>query len=250
MARVLLAGESWISASFDFKGFDVFPHTQLEIGCEQLLVALAEHGHEVTHLRAHDVARDFPMSLAGLAEYDVVVLSDVGANSLLHPDTFTIGKPLPNRMHLISEWVNSGGGLMMAGGYQSFQGFQARAGYFGTPIEKVLPVSLFPYDDRVEAPQGVTPIIEPVEHVITEALRGLEVPSVLGYQRLKAKGGASVLMTVEGDPFLTVAAIGEGRSLAYATDVSPHWAPPAFMEWDGYGTLMNSMIQWLDRRSQ
>jgi len=38
----------------------------------------------------HAVPTDFP---ASLAEYDVVVLSDIGADSLLlHPDTFLRGR--------------------------------------------------------------------------------------------------------------------------------------------------------------
>ncbi|MHA7861184.1 hypothetical protein ACX1DX_07400 [Tessaracoccus sp. Y36] len=43
-SRVLVAGESWVSAVDDHKGYDVFPHTQVHIGCAELLVALAEAG--------------------------------------------------------------------------------------------------------------------------------------------------------------------------------------------------------------
>src|SRR5690606_26661626 len=32
MAKVLLAGESWVSATIDHKGYDPFPHTQVQIG--------------------------------------------------------------------------------------------------------------------------------------------------------------------------------------------------------------------------
>src|SRR5690554_4689442 len=101
--KVLLAGESWISAVIDHKGFDAFPHTQVEIGCAKLLAVLAEAGHEVHHLRSHDVAELFPQTLAELSAYDVVLLSDIGANSLLlSPDVFTRGRPAPNRLKLLA----------------------------------------------------------------------------------------------------------------------------------------------------
>ena len=44
MVKVLLAGESWVSATIDHKGFDPFSHTQVEIGCARLLKALAAEG--------------------------------------------------------------------------------------------------------------------------------------------------------------------------------------------------------------
>lgn len=99
MAKVLLAGESWISAVDDHKGYDVFPHTQVHIGCAELLAALEAEGHEVTHLRSHDVAVDFPDNLEKLDAYDVVILSDVGANTLLlPPQVFEQGLRAPNRL--------------------------------------------------------------------------------------------------------------------------------------------------------
>lgn len=36
MSKVLLAGESWVSAVIDHKGYDAFPHTQVHIGCAEL----------------------------------------------------------------------------------------------------------------------------------------------------------------------------------------------------------------------
>ena len=42
----------------------------------------------------------------------------------------------------------------MFGGYLSFQGINGVARYKNTPIERILPVNILPYDDRVEAPEG------------------------------------------------------------------------------------------------
>lgn len=247
MSRVLLAGESWISAVDDHKGYDVFSHTQVHIGCAELLNVLRSAGHDVTHLRSHDVAQDFPLSVEGLAAYDVVILSDVGANSmLLHPQVFEEGRRTPNRLKVLREWVHTGGGLMMAGGYLSFQGFQAKANYHATPIEEILPVEILAFDDRVEAPEGVRGTLTDVPHAVTAGL-DQEWPHILGYQKLTARPDALVLAEVEGRPLLAVRSVGAGRTLAYASDISPHWAPQEFMDWAGYRTLFDNAVSWLAR---
>lgn len=245
MARVLLAGESWVSAVIDHKGYDAFPHTQVHIGCAELLRVLGEAGHDVTHLRSHDVAADFPLTLEELDAYDVVILSDVGANTLLlPPQVFEEGRRAPNRAKLLREWVQRGGGLMMAGGYLSFQGFQAKANYHGTAIEEVLPVEILPYDDRVESPEGVEGELTGVEHPVAEGL-DQQWPALLGYQKLTARPDATVLATLEAHPLLVVRTVGEGRTLAFASDISPHWAPQEFMAWPGYARLFDNSVRWL-----
>lgn len=246
MARVLLAGESWISDVVDHKGYDHFAHTQLHIGCSRLLEVLRDAGHEVHHLLSHDVAQHFPSTRAGLERYDVLILSDIGTNSLLlSPSVFECGQPQPNRLDLIADWVRAGGGLLMAGGYLSFQGFNAMARYAGTPVEDVLPVSIFRYDDRVETPQGVRPQCERPADELVAHMPGDPWPVLLGYQKLVAKPGATVAASIEKDPLLIRWQCGAGRAVAYASDVSPHWAPEEFMQWAGYATLMNNIVRYL-----
>lgn len=245
MSRVLLAGESWVSATIDHKGYDPFPHTQVEIGCAQLLEVLRDAGHDVTHLRSHDVAESFPLTREELDAYDVVLLSDIGSNTLLLPPVvFGQGRPAPNRLKLLREWVLDGGGLMMAGGYLSFQGFQAKANYADTPLEEVLPVRISRWDDRVEAPEGLEGTLTENEHRVSQGL-DQQWPILLGYQQLEAREDASVLAEIEGDPLLVVREVGQGRSLAFASDISPHWAPTEFMEWKGYSTLFDNAVTWL-----
>lgn len=244
MAKVLLAGESWINASVDHKGYDAFPHTQIEIGCARLLEVLRDSGHDVVHMRSHDVAEDFPETMDELRKFDVVLLSDVGSNSLLlSPTVFSAGRPAPNRLKLLSDWVIDGGALMMAGGYLSFQGFQAKANYAGTALEDVLPVTIHRYDDRVEAPEGVHGTVV-TDHPITNGLDRVW-PILLGYQDLVPRQEATTLAMVEGSPLLAVREINEGRTLAFASDISPHWAPEEFMSWDGYQQLFDRCVRWL-----
>ncbi|MER7013882.1 glutamine amidotransferase [Saccharopolyspora sp. NPDC000359] len=242
---MLLAGESWVARTTDVKGFDAIDRAQLEIGADALLAALRAEGHDVVHLPSHAVATDFPASLEELGEYDVVILSDIGANSLLlHPQVFNQGRRFPNRLKLLAEWVRAGGGLAMAGGYLSFQGFQGKANFHDTPIEEVLPVEILPYDDRVESPEGVCGELTGTEHPVVEGLDA-RWPVLLGYQKLVAKSDATVLATVESRPLLAVRTEGAGRTLAFASDISPHWAPTEFLEWEGYRRLFHQAVSWL-----
>lgn len=245
MPRILLAGESWIQASSDYKGIDVFTHSQLQIGCTDFINALRARGHIVEHMPAHDVAESFPDTVDKLMNYDVVILSDIGANSLLlPPQVLEEGRPSPNRLKVLARWVRNGGGLMMAGGYLSFQGFQAKANYHGSPLEDVLPVEIYPHDDRVEAPEGVSGHLTNSTHPVTEGLESTW-PMLLGYQKLKPRGDSQTLAVANEDPLLIVRSVAEGRSIAFASDISPHWAPAEFIKWPGYTQLFDQAVTWL-----
>jgi uncharacterized membrane protein len=244
MARVLIAGESWVSAANHHKGFDLFPSVTYHTGIEPLRGVLQSAGHTVTHLPAHEAPEAFPETRDALSDYDVVVLSDLGANSLLiHPRTWLNSKRSPNRLVLLADWVRAGGGLAMAGGYLSFQGFGGTAFYHATPVEEVLPAVISPYDDRVECPEGRVPT-RVGEHPITAGLPE-QWPYVLGYNRIGLPDGAVELARVGKDPLLAVRTVGAGRTLAWTTDIAPHWCPEPFVTWDGYTTIFDRAIRWL-----
>ena len=125
------------------------------LGAGPLVAALADSPFELTYMKAHEAAADFPLTRDALDAYAAVILSDLGANTLLlHPDVWFKGQPVPNRLRLLRDWVAGGGALMMIGGYYSFQGINGGARYHRTPVEEVLPVDCLPYDDRVEVPEG------------------------------------------------------------------------------------------------
>jgi uncharacterized membrane protein len=248
VTRVLLAGESWVTTSIHTKGFDSFTTVSYHEGAGALLAALRAGGHDVGFMPNHVAATDFPSTEEALAAFDVVILSDIGSNTLLlHPDTFTRGRPTPNRLKLLREWVTNGGGLMMAGGYLSFQGFEGKANYHRTPIEEILPVDIDPYDDRVETPEGVRAHVVRSGHPVVAGL-DQDWPILLGYQHTTLKPDAELLATVEGDVMLAARQVGRGRTLAFTSDISPHWAPEEFMSWDGYGRLFAQAMTWLAGR--
>lgn len=242
--RVLIAGESWTVHSIHQKGFDSFTTTEYAEGVSWLRAALEKAGWAVTYQPSHVAAREFPTTAEALAEYDCVILSDIGANTLLlHPDTFVRSKALPNRLHAIRDYVGQGGGFVMVGGYLTFQGIDAKAQYAGSAIEEILPVTLHRHDDRVECPQGVTPVVSDGGHPMAAGLDG-QWPQLLGYNQLIAKPGATVVAKVGEDPLLVAGSFGEGRAVAFTSDCGPHWAPPDFVEWGGYDRLWGQVVDW------
>ena len=235
--RVLLAGESWISSSTHYKGWDFFSSTVYETGIEELSRALKGSGIELVHLPGHEAPRHFPVTQEELDAYDVVVLSDIGANSLLlHPDTWGKGRQSVNRLILLKEWVDQGGGFAMCGGYYSFAGIYGASKYYRTPIEEILPVNMYTFDDRVEAPQGVVPEVLMESHPV---VTGIEQPwpVLLGYNELVLKKNATLIAKTGNHPLLAVMNYGKGRTLAWASDIGPHWCPAPFTTWKGYALL-------------
>ena len=247
--KILLAGESWVSTATHIKGFDQFPTVTYHTGADTLLSALRQSAFDVRFMPAHEAQREFPQTMEALSAYDAVVLSDLGANTLLlHPDTWIHSKPTPNRLKLIRDYVRAGGGLLMFGGYYSFQGINGGARYRRTPVEDVLPVTCIPMDDRVEVPEGFTPVVTgQADHPILKGL-GKDWPLLLGFNEVTVKDGAEVLATVTADyhslPLLVTGTYGKGRSVAWTSDVGPHWLPPEFSAWPGYKSLFEQMLAW------
>lgn len=128
MTRVLLAGESWSVTSIHTKGFDSFTTVEYAEGADALLAALRSAAHDVRFMPNHEAALAFPETVDALSDYDVVLLSDIGANTLLVPPaTFTRGATRPNRLAALRDWTLAGGGLGMIGGYMTFQGIDRKS---------------------------------------------------------------------------------------------------------------------------
>ena len=246
--KVLLAGESWVSTATHIKGFDQFPTVTYHTGADELVAALKDSDFDITWMPAHAAQRDFPQTIEAIQEYDAIILSDLGANTLLlHPDTWIHSKTTPNRLKLLKEYVAQGGGLLMFGGYYSFQGINGGARYHKTAVEQVLPVNCIPFDDRVEVPEGFQPVVTNSAHEIVKGL-GTDWPILLGFNEVVLKDGAEVIATVSTEygsmPLLVTGTHGKGRTLAWTSDVGPHWLPPQFVAWSGYKTLFEQMLKW------
>lgn len=245
MRKVLFVGESWQVHVQETKGFDVFTYDYYETAVQYIQAALEGAGCAFTHIPAHMVEFSFPNTPEGLSAYDVVMFSDVGANTFNLPmNVFQRLTPTPNRLEAVREYVRRGGAFAMIGGYLTFQGIQGRGCYRNSALAEVLPVELLPGDDRIEASGGVRPEVSLPGHPILEGIEG-EWPRVLGYNRLIPKEDAEVVARLDGDPMIVAGSYGKGRVVAYATDCAPHWSPVAFCEWPGYQRLWANIVKWL-----
>jgi uncharacterized membrane protein len=247
--KILLVGESWVSAATHFKGFDQFGSVTFHLGAEPLVAALKDSPFELTYMPAHEAAEAFPFDMAGLDGYRAVILSDIGANTLLLPQAVWMhGRSVPNRLKLLRDWTASGGGLVMAGGYFSFQGIDGRARWRRTPVEAALPVTCLPYDDRIEVPEGFRPDIL-CAHPILDGVPA-DWPMLLGANEVVARTDPDVQVVARlpeeqgGHPLLVAGTYGRGRSVAWTSDIGPHWLPETFLQWPGYATLWRNVLTW------
>jgi uncharacterized membrane protein len=246
--RILLAGESWMTYSAHTKGFASYNTGLYSEGVDPLRDAFEGLGYEFTYIRNHEATEKFPRTLEELQKFDLIIFSDLPADTLLlHNDTFVLGQRSPNRLRLVADYVKAGGGFLMVGGYMSFSGIEGKANYHFSPIAEILPVGMYGFDDRIESPEGVTPTIEQPDHPILAGIPG-EWPFFLGYNKLKP-GNDPILIKCQGDPFLAVRQYGQGRTAAFASDCSPHWAPVGFTSWEYYPVFWKQLATWLAGKS-
>ncbi len=242
--KVLFAGETYFVHETHMKGVDHFLQNRYNDDSGLLRGALEGQGIDVDHIPSHMVPEAFPNSLDVLKRYDAVILSDVGANSLLLSNA-TMNKSIvmPNRLNLLEQYVREGGGFLMIGGYMSFSGIDGRAFYRGTAVEALLPVEMCAGDDRAELPEGAEITIEKPDHPIFSGIPR-KWPVFLGYNRLKAKPGT--LLARHGDNAIIAAwDYKDGRSAAFASDCAPHWGPEAFVRWEYYAPFWGNVVRYL-----
>ncbi|MDR7427791.1 MAG: glutamine amidotransferase [Armatimonadota bacterium] len=213
---------------------------------------------QVTQMPSWEVYASFPRELAELKAYHVVVIEEVEADifyfypEFYTPEAWTSPRVivLPNRLELIRQFVQEGGGLLMVGGWLSFQGRFGHGVWHGTPVEEALPVVFQPTDDRVETPQGALVTVVDRSHPVMGSIAWEGFPPLLGYNRAAARPDARVLATVRAgpqapeDPLIVVREYGRGRTMVFASDTTPHWGVN-FMKWPGYQQFWRQAVLWL-----
>ena len=247
--RILLAGETFIVTQSVAIGNDVLTSSSRSNGARIFKHAIETSPYELEQLASESCETDFPRSTSALDRYSAVVLSDIGALSLLLTPESRSGKISVNRLVMLNDWIKSGGSLMMAGGYNSFQGMSGSARYHGTPLEECLPVNCLPHSDGLEAPEGLSTVILQ-NHPIIEGLPQL-LPPILGMNKtvLKPDDQSSAILNVAyrgvSHPLLAIRENGKGRTLAWMTDIGPHWMSQDFVNSPVYAPLMRNMMAWL-----
>ena len=152
---------------------------------------------------------------------------------------------LPGQLETICDAVKNGTGLVMLGGWESYHG---RLGeYNETVLVDVLPVTMLNTDDRRNFSQGV--LLSPVQsHPILDRLPWEIPPLVGGLNEFVTKPDAKLLLnglplTIQTNdnridfdfcskiyPMLVAGECGKGRTVAFASDVAPHWVG-GFVDW-------------------
>lgn len=246
--KVLFAGEAIYVLTSIYKGKNTIEIGKYAEHGQYFLNAMKENGIECDYLPTNKVAEEFPWTLEEMQKYDAIVVSDIGSDTFLVTERTMNGEKTPNRLKLIKEYVNQGGGFLMWGGYLSFTGLYGEGFYRGTAIEDILPVSLMATDDRVEVPEGFLPNLTMPNHPIFNGIPDKWEGWFLSYNRLLPKEGCDVIAVIEeygNDPFIAVCDYGKGRTLASAVDCAHHGAAPSFLNWEYTSKLYGNMVKWL-----
>jgi uncharacterized membrane protein len=244
--KVLLVGESVFKIHTHFKGFAAYETAYITMSLDPFVQRFAGTDIEIDFMPNHEVSLKFPFAMEELRRWDVVVISDAPSDSfLLAPDTLA-GKIVPNRIQVLGDYVRTGGGFAMIGGWMSFGGFHGKAHWAFTSVTELIPATILPYDDRVEAPEGVVPLVA-AEHPILAGLPA-DWPDFLGYNKVTEPTGQVLLRFSNDDPLLVIDSEGKGRVAAFTSDILPHWGSPRFIEWDGYVPFWCQFFRWLAGR--
>ena len=251
MINVLYAGDYAIIATTFYKAMNSFSYAELFDERKFLMDPMkSDKDVNITYLPTPKVSEFFPSTKEELAKYDVVILSDVGTDTiLLYPDRFKI--PMgANRIKLIQEFVQNGGGLVVVGGWMTFGGQMGQGKYHGTVIEDILDCDISPFDDRIEVPEGLK--FNPVKknHPLVKDIGWEKSPLLfLGYNRFKARNPENVIAEHDGDPMMAINSYGKGRALAFASDVAPHWGQ-GFVNWENYAKFWSRCFRWLSQKEK
>lgn len=248
MIHVLYVGDYFLQQTTWIKGVEPIS-LFTSVGHDGRFIEDALHQDEsiqVEYMSGPQAFESFPRAYEELRKFNVLILSDVGKDTLvLYPDF----KPGPNRLKIMRQYVEKGGGLAYCGGWLSFQGYHGNGGWYGTPVAEVLPVEVLSVpDDRVELPEGEKPHVEDRAHPIFEGIPAQDFPRVYGYNRTKMKAGCRLLASIEeSSPLIAVGEFGEGRTLVYASDPAPGWGMN-FVKWDYYSKFWIQVVNWLVRK--
>lgn len=177
-----------------------------------------------------------------LAEYDVIIFSDVEAkNFQLEPSFFDrkkFGKQVltfPDRVRLTVDAVRAGKAMMFLGGWLSFTGEMGKGGWNRTRLKEILPVTCLDWEDLIESTEGFTGCPTESGKNAYSQIDFASYPPILGYNQVRERENCEVLLTVKqtGDPLVAYGKFGKGKVLAYMSDPAPHWGVN-FVFWKGY----------------
>lgn len=207
--RVLFAGESPVGGSANY-----------------LLALLNASGIPYDHLAPHEKLEKARFK----TKYSAVIFSDY------HRKQLAVGA----EKKLVEE-IKQGMGFLMIGGWTSFSGMKRI--WYGSELEKVLPVACLPKDDRLNLPMGAV-AVQRRKHAV---FKGISFStgsfSICGLNEVKLRSNARVLLSAyavqtrqsaltgkltlraQGAkyPLLVADKNPRKRIAVYTSDFAPHW---------------------------
>jgi uncharacterized membrane protein len=128
-------------------------------------------------------------------------------------------------------------GLIMIGGAYSFEGLEGAGGWFEPRSMALLPLVPPRGPDATEAPGGVR--LVPTGQCPGSLARVVaSAPPFFGYNWLQPRPGSHVLAAFDdGAPALIVSDPTPCRSVAFASDLLPHWGPLT-RDWTGLAAFL------------
>ncbi len=137
-----------------------------------------------------------------LAEYDILVFSDVEAkNFQLHPQFFnrhvfgTQVLTFPDRIRLTIEAIHAGRHAVFLGGWLSFNGELGKGGWGRTRLREVLPCECLDVEDLCERTEGFVVDASQPDHPVLRGIDLATLPPVLGYNIVRPRAGCDVVAT-------------------------------------------------------
>lgn len=183
---------------------------------EYLKDVLTELEHTYDHVDANKLIPTIQ------ASYDTTIISDYPAHQLSE-----------SNVQQLSKFLDNGKRLIMLGGWDSFNG--RGTNYANHSLAKLLPVNLQNEDDRVNAHQGL--FLEKDAQLTSDIpIDWQNPPIVCGYNAVEVKPDANVVLwlrpiqyygdnieLLEKQPLMVSIKQGQGTSVAFLTDLAPHW---------------------------
>ncbi|HET6424173.1 MAG TPA: glutamine amidotransferase [Planctomycetaceae bacterium] len=205
--------------------------TDLTSAAGYLAGLMTSWGMPFEYVRSNEAIEEPRLSQA----YSLIILSDYPAAMM----------PLSTQESLIDQ-VEAGAGLLMIGGWESFQG--SGGDWDQTLVADALPVIIGAEDDRLNFDQGAY-LREAVATAVTAGLPWRERPPLIGgMNRLRAKPDTQTVMealplgtrfdaagqlemtTLNPIPALVLGQCEKGKTAAFGSDVAPHWVG-GFVDW-------------------
>lgn len=181
--------------------------------------AMLHHGYRFEHIESDDKIG----KTKDLSQYRLFILSDYPSK-----------RWTKRQLEIVRRHVEEGASLWMIGGWGSFKGVDGD--YHRSPLAEVLPVKISPRDDRNQGAVGYRLFKTPSEDALKMDFES--APVIAGFNRVTVKKEARLWLQIQTlcakkgrqlgvlrqDPLLVSGTFGKGRTLAYMSDLAPHWS--------------------------